>query len=105
MFTKCFLFVRVCTGNCDIEAECKRASIRSRPPAGIVTGPAVMESTTHLLAHGVDLMYARFAPASFDGLASDFPHALLVLLVAIMAAGSFVLRTLAQKRDVKCKWE
>ncbi len=64
-----------------------------------------MESATHVLAHGVDLMYARLAPAaSFDGLATDFPHALLVLLVAAMAAGSWALRGFAQKRDVKSKW-
>ena len=46
---------------------------------GIVTAPAAMESTTHMLAHGLDLYYTRVAPAaSFDGLAADFPFALLV---------------------------
>ncbi len=35
--------------------------------AGIATAPAAMESTSHVLAHGLDLFYTRVAPAaSFD---------------------------------------
>lgn len=65
-----------------------------------------MESATHMAAHGIDLMYVRLSPAaSFDGLAADFPFALLVVLVAAMTAASLVLRRFAVRRDVKGKWE
>jgi ER membrane protein complex subunit 1, C-terminal len=38
-----------------------------------------MESTSHVLAHGLDLYYTRITPAaSYDRLAADFPFALLV---------------------------
>lgn len=73
---------------------------------GVVTAPAVMESATHMVAHGIDVMYIRLSPAaSFDGLAADFPFALLVVLVATMTAASLILRRFAVRRDVKGKWE
>lgn len=51
---------------------------------GVVTAPAAMESTSHVLAHGLDTYYTRAAPAaSFDGLAGDFPFALLVRRVTV----------------------
>lgn len=59
-----------------------------------------------MAAYGIDLMYVRLSPAaSFDGLADDFPFALLVVLVAAMTLGSLVLRRFAVRRDVKGKWE
>lgn len=72
---------RDCMTPCSLK-ECQ-------PPAdtGIVTAPAAMESTSHVLAHGLDLFYTRIAPAaSFDGLAAEFPFALLVRFCAVSYA-------------------
>jgi hypothetical protein len=73
---------------------------------GVVSAAAVMESATHMVAYGIDLMYVRLSPAaSFDGLDDSFPFALLVVLVATMTLGSVILRLFAVHRDVKVKWE
>lgn len=73
---------------------------------GIATAPAAMESTSHILAMGLDLFYTRVAPAaSFDGVADDFPFALLLLITGGLAGGAYVLRGLAARSDVKRKWE
>ena len=74
--------------------------------AGIVTAPAVLESTSHVFAHGLDHFYTRVQPAAtFDLLAEDFPYALLVLLVTVMVIGSMALRFMASQSVVKAKWQ
>ena len=73
---------------------------------GIVTAPAVLESTSHVFAHGLDQFYTRVQPAAtFDLLAEDFPYALLVLLVAAMIIGSMALRLMASRTVIKAKWQ
>lgn len=77
-----------------------------RCAAGIVAAPAVLESTAHVLVHGLDLFYTRVQPsAAFDLLAEDFPSALLLILVAAMTAGAAALRHVADKSTVKAKWQ
>lgn len=59
-----------------------------------------------MLAHGLDVFYTRIAPAaSFDGVADDFPFALLLLITGVLAGGAYVLQGLAARGDVRRKWE
>ena len=73
---------------------------------GIVTAAAVLESTSHVFAYGMDHFYTRVQPAAtFDLLAEDFPYALLVLLVAGMIIGSMALRIMSSRAVIKDKWQ
>ena len=84
----------------------KRCLELPRLPTGIVTAPAVLESTSHVFAHGLDQFYTRVQPAAtFDLLAEDFPYVLLVLLVAAMIIGAMVLRLMASRSVIKAKWQ
>lgn len=74
-------------------------------PAGIVTAPATLESTSLMLAWGLDVFFTRVTPSkSFDSLSDDFPYALLMLLVLVMAAATAVLKVLDDRAALKQKW-
>lgn len=74
--------------------------------AGIVTAPAVLESTAHIFVHGMDLFYTRMQPsATFDLLAEDFPYALLLLLVGVMTVGALAMQHMVGQAAVKSKWQ
>lgn len=73
---------------------------------GVATGPAALESTSLMFAHGLDLFYTRLAPSkTFDELPDDFPFALLVIIVVGMAGGCAALSVLNQRSALKKKWE
>ncbi len=72
----------------------------------IVAVPAVLESASLLVAVGLDVFYSRLQPSrGFDMVPDDFPHALLVAMVAGMAIALVVLKAVLQKRALKLKWD
>ncbi|KFM26187.1 ER membrane protein complex subunit 1 [Auxenochlorella protothecoides] len=74
--------------------------------ADLLADPATLESSSLLLARGLDLYGARLAPsATFDQVPDDFPYALLVLIVLGMGSGAAALRRLSARRAVNRLWE
>ena len=72
---------------------------------GLVTAPAVLESTVLLVAHGLDLFHTRLTPSrTFDMVPDDFPAALLVVMVVAMAGGALALRAATRRASLKLKW-
>ena len=64
-----------------------------------------LESTSLVLACGVDLFGARHTPSgAFDLIADDFNYALLVLLLGAMAAGSIMLSARAAAKNLSLMW-
>ena len=72
----------------------------------MVTVPAMLESSSLMVAVGLDLFYTRLQPSrGFDMVPDDFPHALLVAMVGGMGVALVVLRAVLQKRALKLKWQ
>ncbi|KAK9811605.1 hypothetical protein WJX72_006834 [[Myrmecia] bisecta] len=73
---------------------------------GIVTAPANLESTSLMVAFGLDMFFTRIQPsATFDSLQDDFPYAMLVLLTSGLIAGALGLKYMDTKAQIKRKWE
>ncbi|XP_050312086.1 ER membrane protein complex subunit 1 [Anthonomus grandis grandis] len=73
---------------------------------GIEVGPAKLESTCHVLVHGLDLFYTRVAPSkTFDLLKEDFDYRLIVLVLSGLVVASFVTKYLAGKKMLKQAWK
>jgi hypothetical protein len=71
----------------------------------ICTSPSGLESTSLVLAYGLDLFYVRVAPAkSFDLLAADFDHALLILLISGLAIATVVAQQLVARKVLMSRW-
>lgn len=72
----------------------------------IAAAPAVLESASLMAATGLDTFYSRLQPSrGFDMVPDDFPHALLVAMVAGMGVALVLLRAVLQKRALKLKWQ
>uniref|UniRef100_A0A7R9YCV5 ER membrane protein complex subunit 1 n=1 Tax=Pinguiococcus pyrenoidosus TaxID=172671 RepID=A0A7R9YCV5_9STRA len=72
----------------------------------IFTAPARLESTTLVLAAGVDLFGTRTTPAkSFDLLSADFNKPLLLVVLACFVGGTVILRALYRTRRLRQQWK
>ena len=75
-------------------------------PAKILTAPTTLESTSLVLALGLDLFLTRVSPArEFDRLNEDFNYVALVgattfLLVATLGSGWY-----SKRRDLLAAWK
>lgn len=73
---------------------------------GIEVAPARLESTSHILVHGLDIFYTRVAPSkTFDVLKEDFDHRLIVLVLSGLIVASFVIKHLAARKALKQAWK
>ena len=64
-----------------------------------------LESTSLLLATGVDVFGCRHAPSgAFDLIADDFSYALLLLLLLGMSFGAYVLKKMAAAKNLSLLW-
>lgn len=71
----------------------------------MVTSPALLESTSLILASGLDLFYTRVAPSgSFDVLSEGFNKAQLLATITALAIGVIVLRPLVRRKVLKQRW-
>jgi hypothetical protein len=72
----------------------------------ICASPSALESTSLVLAYGLDLFYVRVAPAkSFDLLAADFDHALLILLISGLFLATVVVSQLVKRKVLMQRWK
>ncbi|KAJ8919766.1 hypothetical protein NQ315_006295 [Exocentrus adspersus] len=73
---------------------------------GIDIAPARLESTCHVLVHGLDLFYTRVAPSkTFDLLKEDFDHLMIVLVLTGLVVASYITKHLASKKALKQLWK
>ncbi|KAJ8927927.1 hypothetical protein NQ314_019557 [Rhamnusium bicolor] len=74
--------------------------------SGIEVAPARLESTSHVLVHGLDIFYTRVAPSkTFDVLKEDFDHLMIVLVLSGLILASYVTKHLASKKALKQVWK
>jgi len=73
---------------------------------GFAVAPARLESTSLMLAFGVDLFFTRVAPAkTFDCLGEDFNYTSLILAVVALASLSWIANWYANKSDLDRAWK
>lgn len=73
---------------------------------GIEVAPARLESTSHVLVHGLDLFYTRVAPSkTFDVLKEDFDHKLIVLVLSGLIIATYVTKKLASRKALRQAWK
>lgn len=71
----------------------------------IVAAPAELESTTHVLAWGLDTYYVLLRPSKgFDMLGEDFSFALLTIALVSLLGSVVFVHQLVKKQKVKAKW-
>lgn len=72
----------------------------------IEVAPARLESTSHVLIHGLDIFYTRVAPSkTFDLLKEDFDYHLIGLVLFGLIAASFITKNLAARKTLKQAWK
>ena len=73
--------------------------------SAIYATDAKLESTSLVLATGVDIFGCRHTPSgAFDLIADDFNYALLLLLLLGLATGALLLRKAAQAKNLAIQW-
>ena len=72
----------------------------------VVTSPTELESTSHVLAVGLDLFYTRCSAAKpFDMLDDDFNWRSLMMVVAGLTVAAVVLRFWSNRKALAQQWE
>ncbi|KAI7085890.1 DUF1620-domain-containing protein [Hortaea werneckii] len=73
---------------------------------GIVTSPALIESTSLIFAYGLDVFGTRVSPSfSFDVLGGDFNKFQMLGTVAALAVATFVVAPLVARKQVNTRWQ
>lgn len=73
---------------------------------GFAVAPARIESTSLMLAFGIDLFFTRVAPAkAFDCLGEDFNYTSLVLSTLGLGALSWLANWYASKKELEKGWK
>jgi ER membrane protein complex subunit 1 len=71
----------------------------------LLTTPTQLESTSLVLAYGLDIFMTRVAPSgSFDVLSEEFNKIQLVLTVLGLAVAILITRPLVSAKIRKAKW-
>ena len=71
----------------------------------IITSPALLESTSLVLAHGLDLFGTRVNPSgTFDILSDAFNKVQLVLTIAGLGVGILVAKPAVQRKMLRARW-
>lgn len=71
----------------------------------IVSSPALLESTSLVLAYGLDMYFTPAAPSKqFDVLSEDFSKAQLLLTIAGLVVGIVVTRPMVRRKRVNGLW-
>lgn len=67
--------------------------------------PSGLESTSLVLAYGLDMFFTRVTPSgTFDILKDDFDYALISLVLVVLVVASVVCKRLARARSIKQAW-
>ncbi|KAH9994736.1 hypothetical protein F4779DRAFT_607936 [Xylariaceae sp. FL0662B] len=73
---------------------------------GVLAAPAVLESTSLVLAFGVDVFGSRVAPSlAFDVLGKGFNKPALVGTVLALLAGVLALGPMVRKKQINLRWK
>uniref|UniRef100_A0A6A7FXR4 ER membrane protein complex subunit 1 n=1 Tax=Hirondellea gigas TaxID=1518452 RepID=A0A6A7FXR4_9CRUS len=73
--------------------------------SNIISTSALVESTSLIVAWGLDLFFCRVMPSkTFDMLAPDFNHLLLALTVVIVFLAIFAIDYFQKKRTLDAQW-
>lgn len=71
----------------------------------IITSPAQLESTSLVVAYGLDLFSTRVTPSNtFDILSENFNKAQLVLTVAGLALAIVITKPMVMKKKLRERW-
>ncbi|XP_061384210.1 ER membrane protein complex subunit 1 isoform X2 [Danaus plexippus] len=74
--------------------------------AALHTAPAGLESTSLMLATGLDLFYTRVAPSrTFDLLKDDFDYYLITIVLAALVLATYGTKYLASRKTLKMAWK
>ena len=85
-------------------------SLISAPPqvariTKIVAAPALLESTSLVFAHGLDLFLTRVAPSNtFDVLSENFNKAQLVITVSGLLLAIAITKPMVQRKKLRERW-
>ncbi|KAI1642828.1 DUF1620-domain-containing protein [Daldinia loculata] len=72
----------------------------------VITAPAVLESTSLVLAYGIDVFGTRVTPSlAFDVLGKGFNKLALVGTVAALVLGVGALRPMVRKKQIDARWK
>uniref|UniRef100_A0A7E4VNT4 ER membrane protein complex subunit 1 n=1 Tax=Panagrellus redivivus TaxID=6233 RepID=A0A7E4VNT4_PANRE len=72
---------------------------------GIKTATSGLESTSLMLAYGLDLFYTRVTPSgTFDILKDDFDYVLISAVMILLVTSSFVVKRIWKQSSIKAAW-
>lgn len=72
----------------------------------IHTAPSGLESTSLVLATGLDLFYTRIAPSkTFDLLKDDFDYYLISVVLAALVLATYSTKYFAARKMLKMAWK
>lgn len=73
---------------------------------GFATAASGLESTSLVVAYGLDLFYTRVAPSkTFDILKDDFDHVLISVVLALLIAVSYISKRLSTRKALRAAWK
>jgi hypothetical protein len=74
---------------------------------GIVTAPSRLESTSLVVAYGLDLFYTRVMPSRMYDTLDDheFSYALLLVTMLTLGAGTLAAGVAVKRKDLQAKWK
>jgi hypothetical protein len=71
----------------------------------IESAPALLESTSLVLAYGLDLFFSPESPSgTFDVLSQDFNKGMLLATIAVLAITVLFTTPLVRKKNLKTRW-
>ena len=72
----------------------------------IISTPSAVESTSLVLAYGLDIFYVRCTPSKeFDMLAADFNYSLLILIISGLMVATFVAKQTVAQMVLRKAWK
>jgi hypothetical protein len=72
----------------------------------ITSTPSAVESTSLVLAYGLDIFYVRVCPSKeFDMLSADFNYTLLILIIATLFFAMVVCRSIVNRKTLMAYWK
>ncbi|GMT14592.1 hypothetical protein PFISCL1PPCAC_5889, partial [Pristionchus fissidentatus] len=67
--------------------------------------PSGLESTSLMLAYGLDMFYTRLTPSgTFDILKDDYDTGLITLVLVALFVGSYVCKRIVKRNSIKAAW-
>ncbi|CAJ0651772.1 14283_t:CDS:10 [Entrophospora sp. SA101] len=71
----------------------------------IITSPALLESTSLVLAYGLDLWFTREAPSkTFDVLSEDFSKGTLLITILGLIIGILITKPMVKRKGINARW-